>query len=153
MTRPTHPDRERGATLAEFAIVSVVAFLFIFGMLDMALIVLGNSVGSNAARDGARIGIVNFHAADVVGSSANTDIRSAVLSRLAGNIADTTVTIACKGPDAASDKSCAEDQIDVGRDIIEVRVQWKHKGTSPFVPVTTHSATSRMVISGPPSPT
>lgn len=144
---------ERGSTMAEFSIVSVVAFFLIFGMTDLVLVVLGNSIGSNAARDGARIGIVNFHDADESGSTSYTGIRTAVLSRLAGNITDTSVTVTCKSPDLTFTKECEEDGIDVGRDIIEVRVQWKHKGLSPFVPVTTHTATSSMVISGPPSPT
>ncbi|MGH9004986.1 MAG: TadE family protein, partial [Acidimicrobiia bacterium] len=58
---------EQGSTVVEFALVSVVAFLILFGMAELAIIVFGNTVGTNAARDGARAGIVNFVDADLPG--------------------------------------------------------------------------------------
>jgi hypothetical protein len=53
-----------GATMVEFAIVSIVLFLLIFGAAQLALIEGGNSSGGNAAREGARIGIINYACAD-----------------------------------------------------------------------------------------
>jgi Flp pilus assembly protein TadG len=73
---------EQGSTAVEFALVSVVAFLLLFGMAELAIIVFGNTVGTNAARDGARAGIVNYVDADLPGSANNLAIVSAVKQRL-----------------------------------------------------------------------
>ena len=62
-------NRETGATMVEFALVSVVAFALIFGLAEIGLVVFGNSIGSSAARDGARVGLVNYVDADVPGSA------------------------------------------------------------------------------------
>ena len=137
--------------MLEFAIVSVVAFLLMFGMADAALIVLGNSVGSNAARDGARVGIINYQDADVTGSVNRQAIEAAVLKRLSGNIASPAVTVVCRpATNLALTVACQPGTVTLDRDVIEVRVTWTHKGSSPFLPSTTHSATSRMVIGGAP---
>lgn len=138
--------------MVEFAIVSVVAFLLMFGMADMALIVFGKSVGSSAARDGARVGIVNYVGADTPGSTNNQAIVDAVKKRLSGTIVYQSTTVACRPADnLAGTEPCQPASVDMDRgDLIEVTVTWKHKGSSPFVPVTTHSATARMVIGGAP---
>ena len=74
-------SRERGATMVEFALVSVVAFALIFGLAELGLVVFGNSVGSSAARDGARVGLVNYVDADVAGSPNNLAVPVATLAR------------------------------------------------------------------------
>jgi Flp pilus assembly protein TadG len=137
--------------MLEFAIVSVVAFFLMFGMADAALIVLGNSVGSNAARDGARVGIINYEDADVTGSVNHQAVKAAVLKRLSGNIASPAVTVACRpASNLALTVACQPGTVTLGRDVIEVRVTWTHKGSSPFLLSTSHSAISRMVIGGAP---
>jgi TadE-like protein len=137
--------------MLEFSIVSVVAFLLMFGMADMALIVFGNSVGSNAARDGARVGIIHYEDADVAGSANHQTIVDAVKKRLSGNILSPAVAVVCRPADYVdTTEACQPGIVALGRDLIDVRVTWTHKGSSPFVPSTTHSATSRMVIGGAP---
>jgi hypothetical protein len=138
--------------MVEFALVSVVAFLLMFGAADMALIIFGNSVGSNAARDGARYGTINYVDADVAGSANNAAIVSEVRRRLAGNIVLQSVNVVCRpATDLTATEACQTGTVDFGRsDLIEVRATWRHKGVSPFVPVTSHSATARMVIGGAP---
>jgi len=42
-------SRERGATMVEFALVSVVAFALIFGLAELGLVVFGNSAGGQKA--------------------------------------------------------------------------------------------------------
>ena len=51
---------QRGQTLAEFAIILVVLLLIILGIVDFSRAVFIKSVISNAAREGARYGIVHW---------------------------------------------------------------------------------------------
>ena len=53
--------------MVEFAVIATVLFLLLFGFISLALIEIGNSAGSNAAREGARVGIINFDCADYHG--------------------------------------------------------------------------------------
>lgn len=142
---------ERGATMVEFAIVSVVAFALLFGMADLALVVFGNSVGSNAARDGARVGLISYEDADVPGSTNNLAVVAAVKKRLVGLVVYQSTTVVCRPADnLTATEPCRSTSVDLDRgDVIEVAVTWKHKGAAVFVP-STHSATARMVIGGAP---
>ena len=51
--------RERGQSLVEFALVLPVLLLFIFGIVDAGRLIYTYNTVSNAARDGARVAIVN----------------------------------------------------------------------------------------------
>ncbi len=144
---------EDGATLVEFALVSVVAFMLMFTGADFALIVLGNSVGSNAARDGARVGIINYIDADTTGSTNNSLILAAVQKHLVNNVRNASITVKCLRGDTQAQVTCntSTSGVDLTRgDLIEVKATWQHKGYSPFMPSTTHSSAARMVIGGKP---
>lgn len=56
---PRRPKRVRGAAAVEFAVVSPVLFLLIFGMLDVGRAVMVQNLMTNAARDGARTAILS----------------------------------------------------------------------------------------------
>jgi len=49
--------RQRGATVAEFAISSTVLFFILLGMADLAYGIYGINAVTNGAREGARYGI------------------------------------------------------------------------------------------------
>ena len=49
---------QRGATTVEFAIVAMLFFLLLFGIIDFGLLFFNQQVITNAAREGARYGIV-----------------------------------------------------------------------------------------------
>ena len=49
------PDRERGQTLVEFALVLPIFLLVVFGLIDVGRAVYTNSTLSQAAREGARL--------------------------------------------------------------------------------------------------
>lgn len=49
----------RGATTVEFAVVSIILILILFGILEFSLVVYTTNVVENAAREGARYGVVN----------------------------------------------------------------------------------------------
>ena len=144
-------SRERGATMVEFALVSVVAFALIFGLAELGLVVFGNSVGSSAARDGARVGLVNYVDADVAGSPNNLAVLAAVKQRLVGLVTYQSATVVCRpADDLTTTEPCEPTSVDLARsDLIEVAVTWRHKGAVAFGPAT-HSATARMVIGGTP---
>jgi hypothetical protein len=144
-------SRETGATMVEFALVSVVAFAIIFGLAELGLVVFGNSVGSSAARDGARVGLVNYVDADVAGSPNNLAVVAAVKQRLVGIVTYQSASVVCRpADDLTATEPCQPASVDLARnDLIEVAVTWRHKGAAAFGPAT-HSATARMVIGGAP---
>lgn len=144
-------NRETGATMVEFALVSVVAFAIIFGLAELGLVVFGNSVGSSAARDGARVALVNYVDADVAGSPNNQAVVAAVKQRLVGIVSYESASVVCRPADnLATTEPCQPTAVDLARnDIVEVAVTWRHKGGPSFGPAT-HSATARMVIGGAP---
>lgn len=57
--RTTKRHRARGQTLAEFALVLPVLLLVMMGILDFGRVVFAYNNLSNAARDGARVAIVD----------------------------------------------------------------------------------------------
>ncbi len=116
-----------GAALVEFAFVAPILFLFFTVLTDLGLVVLGTSVASNAARDGARVGIIHFDAADQTGSANRQLIEDAVEARLVGLIRPGTgvfVSIQCLDGSTKAVKDCDEDVV-IDRDIVEVTVHWK----------------------------
>jgi len=144
-------NRERGATMVEFALVSVVAFALIFGMAGLGLLVFGDSIGSNAARDGARVALINYVDADIPGSANNLAVVSAVKRRLVGLDTFQSVTVVCRpADDLTATEPCESTSVDFDRsDVIEVAVTWRAGGVPPFGG-SAHSATARMVIGGAP---
>ena len=143
-------NRETGATMVEFALVSVVAFALIFGLAEIGLVVFGNSIGSSAARDGARVALISYVDADVPGSADNLAIVAAVKQRLVGLVTYQSATVVCRpADDLTTTEPCRSTSVDLDRgDVVEVAVTWRHKG-AVFVPAT-HSATARMAIGGAP---
>jgi len=142
---------EAGATMVEFALVSVVAFALIFGMAELGLVVFGNSIGSSAARDGARVALINYVDADVPGSPDNLAVVNAVQRRLVGLVTYQSATVVCRPADnLAATEPCEPGSVDLDRDdVVEVAVTWRHNGAAAFGPATS-SATARMVIVGGP---
>lgn len=158
---------DRGATLVEFAFVFPIMGLLMLGMADIGLVVVGNSVGSAAARDGARVGIIDYVCADQyttggTAASSNagcsgtstqyTAIRTAALKRLAGLVRGTPlIDVQCLNAQTLAHTECDDaPAITIGRDLIEVKITWNHVGASPFVANTTHVDKARMVITGKP---
>lgn len=62
-------NRSRGQALVEFALVLPMFVLVIFGLLDLGRVVYMNNALSEAARDGARWGVVQGRSADTAGRS------------------------------------------------------------------------------------
>jgi Flp pilus assembly protein TadG len=135
--------------MVEFALVSIVAFLLMFGMFQFGLVILGNSAGSNAARDGARLGIINYATADTGGASYN-EIVAAVQKNLSGNVSNLSVTVKCLNGTPPLAQVACNAVVLTRSDLIEVKASWNHKGFGPFMPSVSRSSTARMVITGAP---
>src|SRR5688500_6489988 len=62
------PRRARGQGLVEFALVSILLFMLLLGIIEMGRFMFVYSVVSNAAQEGSRFGIIRPRAAfDVSG--------------------------------------------------------------------------------------
>lgn len=151
--------RDRGATVLEVAIVAPTLFLLLIALFEMGMVVVGNSEASNAVREGARVGIIRFEDADLVGSANRQAIEDAVDALLPGTVDVDSVQISVRcarpGPSSFSTVSCDPDQVALGTDVIEVTVRWEHVLATPFVSSTPHVQTARMALVGEPdvSPT
>ncbi len=165
MSRRRWGKSERGAVIVEVALVIPVVLLLILALCDFALAELSDSAGSNAAREGARVGILYYDGA--AGSTASsppptspnfTKIVNAVSAKLGGNVKGTpVVTVRCLNPDSTprlGSGSCSTSgtsTVRAGRDFIEVTVLWTRKGGfTGFVGSTTRSDKSIMRIVGTP---
>ena len=149
----------------EFAIVSTVLFALFFGLVGISLVEIGNSVGTNSAREGARQATISFRCADAQSpggtpvsgctstagpSDAYSTIVSTVKAKLVGLVRGApVVTVQCLNGSVAtpSPKSC-DASIVPQTDLVKVTVQWSHLGVTPFVPGSSHSSSATMVIVG-----
>ena len=113
---------DRGVTIVEAAFALPILFMFAFGLVDLGMWTFHSNQATNAARDGARAGILTFEDADVPGSVDHDAIVDAVRSHLPDDsLEDFAVTVECvRGDDTAVD--C--DQAAVDTDRIRVEAEW-----------------------------
>ncbi len=84
----------RGAAAVEFAIVAPVFFLLIFGMIEYGRLVMVQQLLTNAAREGARRGVLD--------GSTTSEVSTAVTNYLAGaSVNGATVTVTPNPPSSA----------------------------------------------------
>lgn len=160
--RPAGRD-ERGATIVEFAVVSIVLFALFFGMVGLCLVEIGDSVGTNGAREGARQASLSYLCADAqspggtayTGCSANsgpgdayTAIRAAAVTRLVGLVATPQVTVQClDGSTTLQTPKRCDQSITPVVDLVRVTLRWTQLWPTPFV-ATTHSSSATVQIVG-----
>ncbi|MEY2397280.1 MAG: hypothetical protein QOJ00_454 [Actinomycetota bacterium] len=151
----------RGAVAVELAIVAPLLILFLIGAAQVGLVVLGDSVGTNAARDGVRVASIRYECADNhlstrCTSNPSTDygvIKAAVTARLNGLVkgGSVTVAVACRrGSSTGPVISCEKNVATPDEDVVEVTVNWRQIGTTPYVTDRVHTAVARSVIAGRP---
>lgn len=162
---------ERGTTVVEFAFVSLVLFGLFFGLVGISLVEIGDSVGANAAREGARTASMTFLCADaqspggapVAGCSsipAPTDAYPAIVAqvkaRLVGLVKGTPVVkVQCLDGSTATLTAKPCDQAVVPQsDLVKVTVEWSPISSTPFVGsgTRTSSATVTVVSAAPSDP-
>jgi Flp pilus assembly protein TadG len=93
-----HPKRlalrRRGAAAVEFAVVAPIFFLFIFGMIEYGRMVMVQQVLTNAAREGARVAILDNSTSTGVTNAANSYLTPA-------NINASTISVSPDPPSSA----------------------------------------------------
>ena len=117
-------ERGRGQALVEFAIVLPVFFLLVAGMFDFGLGIYSDLTLVNAAREGARLGVID---------PGNTSAIEERVRAMSGGL-DTgklQVTVACERPSGSSFTSCTSPMWLPG-DATRVTVDYKY---SMFFPI------------------
>jgi Flp pilus assembly protein TadG len=94
--RPTRGGQRRAGTAAvEFAVVVPVFFLLVFGMIEFGRMVMVQQILTNAAREGARVGVLDTSTVADVNAAANVYLNAA-------NIKNTTITVTPDPPSSAA---------------------------------------------------
>ncbi len=117
-------ERGRGQALVEFAIILPVFFLVVAGMFDFGLGIYSDLTLVNAAREGARLGVID---------PGNTSAIETRVREMAGNLDDSKlkVTVACERPSGGSFTACTSPMWLPG-DATKVTVDYKY---TVFFPV------------------
>lgn len=127
--RRARPDS--GVTIVEAAFILPLLFMFVFGMVDLGMWAFNSNKAANAARDGARSGILSYETADTAGAD-----RDAIVAAVRAHLPDATVddsdiVITCVRGSATID--CANAVID--EDHIRVEVEWGWDLVTPIAGV------------------
>jgi Flp pilus assembly protein TadG len=139
---------DKGVSTVELALVFPLFAAMVLALIHFGLVEASDSSASNGAREGARVGIFEYLAADVEGSDSRTAIESAVNARLGGLVASPSVAVRCQRPSGAGVTTVpCNSGIVLDRDMIEVTVTWS--SVSPFGQGT-RTARAQMVIIGRP---
>jgi TadE-like protein len=121
----------RGQSLVEFALVSVVLFFLILGIIDVARLLFTYSVITNAAQEGSRYGIVRPR--EVVPNAMVTYVPGNIPTYL-GTVIPTQIVVA-NSPCDIIDKT-ADKIYGVPRSDVQVSV-WYDNGDATPLPLTT----------------
>jgi Flp pilus assembly protein TadG len=100
-------DRGRGQSLVEFALVVPLFLLLVAGMIDFGLGLNASITVTNAAREGARLGVVTKLTTNE--SDFTTAVTTRVQSMLTGLASGATITVTCLRPTGSSPATCAFD--------------------------------------------
>lgn len=101
-------NRQRGQALVEYALLLPIFLLLAMGILDLGRTVYFYSAINNAAREGARYGVIN--PTDVAGINARARLQTAMLDQNA-------LVVSTLYPDAET---------------IQVRVQYQYRAVTPI---------------------
>ena len=161
---------EEGSTVVEVAIVAMLVFAFLIGMVTFALVEASDNAGTNAAGEGARVAILNTMCADAYAKNPNpvsssctsqlpaspayTSIVQAVTQRLGGLVIGTpTVVVTCmwgassSSPPANSlDPKPCDGAVVPDVDLVRVTVTWTRVAANPLASTTTHSDSATLTI-------
>jgi Flp pilus assembly protein TadG len=78
--RWTRRRSRKGSAVVEFAVVLPVFLLFVFGMIEYGRMVMVQQIITNAAREGARVGVLDNSTSTTVSTAANKYLTSAGIS-------------------------------------------------------------------------
>ena len=117
--------RQRGQSLVEFSIILPVFFLLVAGMFDFGLGIYSDLTLVNAAREGARLGVID------PGNTAAIETR---VRAMAGNLdaAKLNVTITCERPSGSTWVSCSNPKWQPG-DATSVTADYRYSMFFPLL--------------------
>lgn len=126
---------DAGVTVVEAAFVLPILFVFMMAVIDLGMWTLNDNQATNAARDGARVGVISYRNADVPGSADHDAIVEKIASHLPGRQVRTEdIDIRCVDPSGTElVGKCASARVDVDR--IEVAVEWTWSLITPITDV------------------
>lgn len=118
---------DAGVTVVEASFIIPLLFMFMFGLVDLGMWTLNSNQASNAARDGARAGILEFPLRGATLAEAEAEIVAAIQDRLPeGTVESSQITITCQGSDGAP-VPCT----DAAPDRVKVDVAWAWRLVTP----------------------
>ncbi len=123
--RPEAAEGRRGQSLAEFALFLPVFFLLVAGMFDFGLGLYSDLTLVNAAREGARLGVID---------PGNTSAIEGRVRDLASNLDSSKlkVTIACERASGGSFVACTDPKWQPG-DVTHVRADYQYPMFFPLL--------------------
>jgi Flp pilus assembly protein TadG len=99
--------KRRGAAVVEFAVVVPVFFLLVFGMIEYGRLVMVQQVLTNAAREGARVGVMDGATQASVDTAVNNYLTAA-------QITGGTTTVSPNPPSSAAYGASVTVSVSVG---------------------------------------
>ena len=118
--------RSRGQALVEFALVFPIFLLLVIALVDVGRAVFAYNTVTNAAREGARLGIVNQDSTSI----ATRAIRQTQIAETAAPNVTVQIKKAIPNPDPATNANCAP--IEVGCVVI-VTYQTTYTPMTPII--------------------
>jgi Flp pilus assembly protein TadG len=118
-----HSDRGRGQALVEFALVVPLFLLLVAGMVDFGMGLASSIAVTNAAREGARLGIITPNATAI-------DNRARAIA-LGLDQTKVTVTSTCSRPAGSSPSTCTLGTWKAG-DSVVVKVDYNYQMIWPL---------------------
>jgi Flp pilus assembly protein TadG len=116
---PKHvrPTGRRGAAVVEFAVVASLLFLLILGIVEFGRAMMVLEMINNAARNGARVGVLN--------GSATSDVNTAVTNALSGaGFSGVQTTVQVNGATADANTAVSGDSVSVAVKVPYNNVTW-----------------------------
>ncbi|HEX4591086.1 MAG TPA: TadE/TadG family type IV pilus assembly protein [Gemmataceae bacterium] len=111
------PVPRRGVAVVEFAVVASLLFVLILGIIEFGRAMMVLEMLNNAARNGARIGVLN--------GSATSDVNSAVTNALAGaGFSGVQTTVQVNGVTADANTAVSGDAVTVMVKVPYNNVTW-----------------------------
>lgn len=134
--------RHRGQTLVEFALILPILLLILMGMFDFGRAIVAYNTLSEAARNGARVSIVNQTPADICSVAASRAVALGMPTTCAANATapGIYVTASTGGTSCAEIKTCNQ----------TVRATYQFRAITPiignFIGPITLTATSTLAV-------
>ena len=136
--RSRRRSSERGQALVEFALVGIIFFMFLFGLMEGTRAVWQYNTVAHAAREGTRYAIVHgSESSDPSGPASTVDIQDAVLDA-APNLSSGDVTVDVDYVDGSNDPG---DKVEV-----EVRFDFSPMFFSVMPSLTMHSTSTMTIV-------